>query len=395
MQLEPQRIYIKDPSAASLEIGTGDFAGELNLDGQITILQASATACEIKCASPCQPQIWQVEFAPVDFGDCNDCGKSIGFKPRLHRNPDFDNQTYLDYSQLYAFVYQGVKSGTVSAAQLATYFVEYFNEIKNQSDQHDLFLADVVVDPSNANAILITLPCDGLVTYEFQGLYQLQDNNLTAAELPTFTLVQEGQDAYYSRERMLQHSPLMAGHVFGEYPKEFFTWCEDACVILLTGCIDPCAKPYEFQNSGHLHTGATPFQLEIVVNSSYPTYAEFIEALNAAVTPCDLSTAPGVNAPAWQGEISGGSAPINIDTLDFGDGTKDFTLSNGAASITVTEVADGADLAAKLLVVYPSGTFAFAAGPPAVLTVSGPFAATAVGDFITLEEVVPYSGVGE
>ena len=45
--------------------------------------------------------------------------------------------------------------------------------------------------------------------------------------------------------------------------------------------------------------------------------------------------------------------------------------------------------------VYPSGTFAFAAGPPPLLTVSGPFAATAVGDFVTLEEVVPYHGGGE
>jgi hypothetical protein len=395
MQLEPQRIYIKDPSADTVQVLTGDFAGEINLDNQIYLLQDSASACDIKCASPCQNQIWQIEFNDVDFGDCNDCGKSIGFKVRLQRNPDFDNQTYLDYSQLYAFVYQGNKSGTVTAADLATYFLEYFQDIENQADQHDLFLAEVEIDPSNSNAILLTLPCDGLVTYEFEGIYMIPDNNLETAEEPVFTLTQEGADAYYSRERLLQHAPLLSGHVYGEYPKEFFSWCEDSCLILLTGCISPCDKPYEYQNSGHLHVGGTPFQLEIIVNSSYPTYADFINALNAAFTPCDLSTAPGVNAPAWQGEISGGSADVDITTLDFADGDKAFTLSNGAATITVTDVTDGADLATKLGTVYPSGTFAFAAGPPALLTVSGPFAATAVGDFVTLEEVVPYHGGGE
>ena len=390
MQLDKQRIYIKDPSAETVNnITTGEFAGELHLDGQIQILNASVTQCDIQCASPCVPQINRVTFSDVDFGDCNDCGKSVGFKVRLQRNPDFDNQTYLDYSQVYSFVYQGTKSGVVTGAELATYFEEYIAQLQDQPDQHDVFLGQVEVDPADSTAILITLPCDGLVTYEFQGIYQLEDNNLTAAELPVFAVDQEAEDAYYSRERMLQHAPLMAGHVFGEYPKEFFTWCESSCVIQLQGCIDPCTQPYEYPNSGHLHTGATPFDLEIVVNSSFPTYAEFITALNAALAPCDLTTAPGVEGTAIQAEIAGGTAVLDITDLDFGDGTNNYTLSNGATTLTVFDVTDGADLQAKLTAAFPSGTFAFVAGPPAELTVSGDFVSTASGTAITLAQVLP------
>lgn len=401
MQLDPQKIYIKNPDGNTLQtFTTGDFAGETIIDGQIHVLTASPTFCEVKCASPCTPQIYQITFSDVDFGDCNDCGKSIGFGVRLQRDTDFDNQTYLDYSQLYSFVYQGNAagslSGVVSAADLAQYFVDYINTLQQQNDQHDVFLATANIDPSDPNSILIELPCDGLVTYEFEGIYQLPNSNLETSEIPVFTEVQAAVNAYYSKEQLLQEAPLMAGHIFGEYPKEFHTWCENACVILLKGCIDPCAKPYEYQNSGHLHTGATPYQLMLIVNSSAPGYANFIASLNNDFTACGdanggtgISDAPGIQGPGAVAAISGGSAVLDLTTIDFGDGTNSYTLSNGAVTVTAFNVTDGADLQAKLTAAYPSGTFAFSAPN---LTVSGTFAAQAAGNSVTIQQVVqPYN----
>lgn len=395
MQGNPKDIYIKNPSAATVSVLTIDTLPEVNIDNQIQILQNSATACTVQCASPCVQQIWTITFKNVEFGTCNDCGKSVGFGVRLQRNPNFDNQTYLEYAVRRIFVYQGQQSGTVTAATLATYFEEYIENLNNQPDQHDLFGITAV---ANGNDLVITLPCTGLVTYEFENIYQLEDNNLLDTELPDFVLTQQGQDAFLSKEKMLKEVPLMAGHVFGEAPKDYFTWCETSCVIMITGCISACDSAFEYQNSNHLHSAATPFQLKLIVNSAAPGYGAFIAALNAAITPCILDDTPGSQTLSVSDAISAAPETATLDMSVFtfpATGGLDFSITNGATTVNVFGVADGTALASALTAAYPGGTFTFNAPPTNTLVVTSNFATSATATSITLSLIAQDSSYGE
>jgi len=143
MQSNAQKLWIPNPNANTLvDVGAvqgPDFAGEVRIVDQISILSASVTRCQKVCASPCEENIWEIEFGDVDFGDCNACGKSVGFTLLLNRNPDFDNQTYFEYNQRKQYVYQGNLSGTVTGATLAQWFFDYITDLQNQNDQHDQF----------------------------------------------------------------------------------------------------------------------------------------------------------------------------------------------------------------------------------------------------------------
>lgn len=390
MRQKPQILWIKDPSATTIAVGSGDFAGELTIDGQIKILADSATACIKECATPCVKNSWLIEFQDIDFGSCNDCGKQLGFVPVLQRHPDFDNQTYLDYTNRKPYVYDGEKSGTLTGAQQATYFLALIASLMFQNDQHDQFYVTAVAG-ANANEIILTYPCTGLVTYQLEGIFHPENNNLLDAELPVFTELVSGEEAVLSREKLLKHFPDNVGRVFGEAPGERFTWCGNTCIIKLKGCIDPCSD-WTNHNSGFMHSSATPIELYLYVNSDAPGFADFIDSLNTNFTACTLDGTVGTNGECYQQVIAGASVVIDVDNLLFNAAGDTFSLTNGATTLNVFDVTSGADLQAKLTAAFPSGTFVYAAGPPATLTVSGVFVATAPGTTgsIVLCRVAPY-----
>lgn len=343
MQSNPQKLWIPNPSAATLTTDV-NFPGEVRIVDQMSILAASVTNCQKVCATPCVNNVWTIQFLPVNFDDCNPCGKTVGFTLLLDRNPDFDNQTYFEYNQRKQYVYQGNLSGTVSGVDLATWFEGYINDLYNQNDQHDQFLIEVV---RNNDTLTITLPCSGLVTYNLKGIYQLPNNNLTNAELPVITEVQEGVEALLSKEKLLQQFPQEVGHVFGEAPRDTFMWCQNICVVTLKGCIDACSNFFDNQNSGHLHTGATPFDLMLYINSDAPGFADFITALNDEFNPCQLDTAPGLPAGVQEQYDAGGtSLDLNGVEFDAVNGTA-FSVKIGPMVYNVTAT-DPTDLAAQL-----------------------------------------------
>lgn len=355
MQSNAQKLWIPNPSAASLVdlealYGAGNgFDGEIRIVDQISILASSVTRCQKVCASPCQPNVWTIEFADVDFGDCNACGKSLGFTVLLDRNPDFDNQTYFEYNQRKQYVYQGNLTGVVTGIELAQWFYEYIIGLQNENDQHDQFLVEAT-DPAGTAVLELTFPCSGLIAYNVLGIYHLPNNNLTNIELPTFTETQEAVEAVLSREKLLQQFPQEVGHVFGEAPRDQFMWCQNICVITLKGCIPACSDFFDNQNSGHLHTGATPFDLMLYVNSAAPGFADFIGALNTLFpatcgTP-GLTLAPGIQAGVigLYNTLSGlpnvgGTAFTDAELAVLGlDGTEDVNLivTAGGARFVVT-----------------------------------------------------------
>lgn len=347
MQSNAQKLWIPNPNANTLvDVGAvqgPDFAGEIRIVDQISILADSVRRCQKVCASPCQENIWEIEFGDVDFGDCNACGKSVGFTLLLNRNPDFDNQTYFEYNQRKQYVYQGNLSGTVTGATLAQWFYDYITDLQNQNDQHDQFL---VVASVTGNTLTLTFPCNGLAAYSLIGIYQLPNNNLSASptnEFPVFTEIQPAVEAVLSKEKLLQQFPQEIGHVFGEAPRDQWTWCQTVCVITLKGCIDACSSFFDNQNSGHLHTGATPFDLLLYVNSAAPGFADFIADLNSLFpNACDLDTLPGFQSGV-QGPITG----VNIDSiladLDVIDGSL-VNITIGSLSFSVPNVTSVTDL---------------------------------------------------
>ena len=360
MQSNAQKLWIPNPSAATLEAVSGDFAGEVRIVDQISVLAGSVTRCQKVCASPCQENIWTIQFLPVDFGDCNACGKSVGFTLLLDRNPDFDNQTYFEYNQRKQYVFQGNLSGTYTGIQLATWFESYITDLQNQNDQHDQFHLEV---SRVGDTLTITMPCSGLIAYNLLGIYHLPNNNLPTTELPIFTETQEAVEAVLSREKLLQQFPQEIGHVFGEAPRDQWTWCQTICVITLKGCIDPCSGFYDNQNSGHLHTSATPFDLMLYVNSAAPGFANFITDLNTLFpATCGANgglTTEGGYQSGVQGDFTVGTG-INISSIladvDAVNGTL-VQVTVGTLSFSVT-ITSGADFATEVDTLFGVGTAA-------------------------------------
>jgi hypothetical protein len=358
MQRNAQKIWIPNPNAGTLvdveALQGPDFADEVRIVDQISILSTSVTRCQKVCASPCEENIWTIEFGDVDFGDCNACGKSVGFTLLLNRNPDFDNQTYFEYNQRKQYVYQGNLSGVVTGVDLATWFESYINDLINQNDQHDQFLLSVT---RSTDTLTLTFPCSGLIAYSLIGIYQLPNNNLATAEIPVFTETQEAVEAVLSREKLLQQFPQEIGHVFGEAPRDQWMWCQTVCVITLKGCIDACSSFFDNQNSGHLHTGATPFDLLLYVDSSAPGFADFIAALNNLFpNACDLDTLPG-----FQSGVQGPLTGIDISSIVFDplNGTL-INITIGALSFSLTAISP-ANLVSQIDGIFGGSAAAYSA----------------------------------
>jgi len=360
MQSNAQKLWIPNPNAGTLvdvEALQGiDFKDEVRIVDQISILSTSVTRCQKVCASPCEENIWTIEFGDVDFGDCNACGKSVGFTLLLNRNPDFDNQTYFEYNQRRQYVYQGNLNGVVFGVDLAIWFESYINDLFNQNDQHDQFLVSV----TRVNETLtLTFPCSGLIAYSLIGIYHLPNNNLATLELPVFTETQEAVEAVLSREKLLQQFPQEIGHVFGEAPRDQWMWCQTVCVITLKGCIDACSSFFDNQNSGHLHTGATPFDLLLYVDSSAPGFADFIVALNDLFpNACDLDTLPGFQSGV-QGPLTGIDITSIVDNIDPINGTL-INITIGALSFSITATGP-ADLVSQIDGIFGGSASAYSA----------------------------------
>jgi hypothetical protein len=363
MQSNAQKLWIPNPNANTLvDVGAlqgPDFAGEIRIVDQISILSDSVRRCQKVCASPCQENIWTIEFEDVDFGDCNACGKSVGFTLLLNRNPDFDNQTYFEYNMRKQYVFQGNLSGTTGStgAALAQWFYTYITDLQNQNDQHDQFLVEASLGTGpTANVLTLTFPCNGLAAYSLIGIYQLPNNNLETSEIPVFTETQAAVEAVLSREKLLQQFPQEIGHVFGEAPRDQWTWCQTVCVITLKGCIDACSSFFDNQNSGHLHTGATPFDLLLYVNSAAPGFADFIADLNGLFpNACDLDTLPGFQSGV-QGPVSGVDVSLILANIDTVNGTLvNITVGSLSFSVTLTSQV-GTDFANEINAIFGAGT---------------------------------------
>jgi len=223
------------------------------------------------------------------------------------------------------------------------------------------------------------------------GIYQLPNNNLTTAETPVFTETQEAVEAVLSREKLLQQFPQEIGHVFGEAPRDQWMWCQTVCVITLKGCIDACSSFFDNQNSGHLHTGATPFDLLLYVDSSAPGFADFIDALNTLFpNACDLDALPGFQSGV-QGDITAGIdiTPI-VDNIDAINGTL-INVTIGSLSFSVTATS-GTDLATQINGLFAPATPATYSAPD--ITFGAPlssFGSTAVISIVS----DPVNYVGE
>jgi hypothetical protein len=388
MQSNAQKLWIPSPSGSTITTDP-NFPGEIRIVDQMSILASSVSRCDKVCASPCQQNEWTIEFQNVDFGLCNECGKSVGFTLLLDRNPDFDNQTYFEYNQRKQYVYQGILSGNVTGTALAQWFFTYITDLQNQNDQHDQFLIDVSIDPANLDTLIIKLPCSGLVTYNLLGIYQLPNNNLPANELPVFFEVQDGVEAVLSREKLLQQFPQEVGHVFGEAPRDQFMWCQTICVIKLKGCIDACSDFYDNQNSGHLHTGATPFDLLMYVNSAAPGFNDFIDSLINEINSCSqLDNAPGYQS-GFIGPVTPGVDLTDlIPLIDAVNGT-DVVVTIGSLSFTLN-ITSLTDLESQINGLFGAGTAILAGN---ILELGPPV--NAFGDYVVVslpQQYVNYVG---
>jgi hypothetical protein len=271
--------------------------------------------------------------------------------------------------------------GAWTATQLANWFESYINDLYNQNDQHDQFFIEVAND--GAGTLTITLPCSGLVAYQLQGIYQIPNNNLASNEVPIFTEITPSEEAILSREKLLVQFPQEVGHVFGEAPRDQFMWCQTICVLRLKGCIDACSDFFDNQNSGHLHTGATPFDLLLYVNSAAPGFAAFIDALNDAFTVCELTDAPGFQAGV-QAPYNAGGTVIDISSLEFDsvNGTP-FFIQSGPVRIMITATS-AADLAAEINTLMGVGNASYAAPNLTFIAGAGLLNGFAVGSYITI-----------
>lgn len=396
MQSNAQKLWIKNPSAATIATQTIDGVDQVTIDGQITIVDAPVTACVKECATPCTEEQWTIVFENVDFGTCNDCAKSVGFFVVLRRNSDFDTETYLQYNGRKLFSYQGTKAGSITAPTLATYFRDEIQALQNQNDQHDLFYleAELATTTVTNDTLVITLPCTGLVSYTFEAIGQLENNNLLSTELPTITKTVDGVEAELSKEKLLQAIPMGAGHVFGEAPKDFFTWCESVCLIQLKGCYDPCQTFAENQNTGYLSTGAIPFDLLLYVNSDAPGFGDFITDINAAFANCSLDGVVGVEGVGVAVDASVTDIPLADLVFDATAGTP-YLFSNGVYEIYVPDATSGADLATKLQTLWPTAsTFIHVPGPPEEITVANEIV-TNNGGYFKIQQVMVPSIYGE
>ena len=336
MDVGPQKVFLKDPSAAS--ITSGLEANEYIIDGVLPYNSTTVTATEILCAQPCDAQTYTVTFAAVDFGDCNDCGKSVALVITLRRFANFDIQDYLHLTSRIVVSYEPdqLPTGTVTAADIADWFADEINS-QPYDDEHDYF---GISASAAAGVLTLTVNCPNKVDI----FNDESTKSLLSTELPVIAETDAGADAVLTKDQLQKEFPLMIGYVPGQGPDVTFTGCQDICVIKIQGCISACADPslLTTQNAVHLHDVATKFQFELFVNSSAPGYADFIAALNAALPAGKAVTLQYANAVGSVSVASGaGDTTLDLEAAGLTNATGVFvetgalkgSISNG--SITV------------------------------------------------------------
>lgn len=381
MQNGQRFMYVPNPDASLVEVGTGDNAGKVIFNnGEMTIVQASVTTCEKQCAQACTPQVWHIVFKNVDFENCNPCAKQVGFNIKLQRNALFDNETYLQWTQGLMKVYGGQKNGVVTAATFADYFKQIFDDANLYNGAPNNFFITATIATTNVadDTLVLEVPCP----FKLDGIYNIEDNNLLVAETQDFTLITAGQDSIYSRDELLMMAPLHSEYIPGSRPQEYFLWCQTICKVVLRGCIDACDEEAD-GNLVQLGHAAQRFELGIWVNSDHPGFEAFITALNTAFTNCTLDLVTGSKFPRYSDATGGGSAVIDLSEVDFTN-PKNFLVSNGAVNLEAIGATSIANLAALLTTIYPAGTFT---ANPTDITVTGSFLTTATGAEITFDDI--------
>mgnify|MGYP003121524580 CR=1 FL=1 len=331
MDLGPQKIFLKDPSAAS--ITSGLEANEYIIDGVLPYNSTTVTATEILCAQPCDAQTYTVTFSAVDFGDCNDCGKSVALVITLRRHSNFDIQDYLHLTSRIVVSYEPdqLPTGTVTAADIADWFADEINS-QPYDDEHDFF---GISASAAAGVLTLTVNCPNKVDI----FNDESTKSLLSTELPVIAETDAGADAVLTKDQLQKEFPLIIGYVPGQGPDVTFTGCQDICVIKIQGCISACADPslLTTQNAVHLHDVATKFQIELFVNSSAPGYADFIAALNAALPAGKAVTLTYANA-VGSVSVAGAAGDTNIDLAAAGliDGGTGLFVETGALKGTLS-----------------------------------------------------------
>ncbi len=376
MDLKPLAVFLHDPSADSIQAGLA--SGEFSIGGVLPFIGAQVTSCDIACATPCLTQEWSIQFAPVDFGTCNDCGLSVAFNIRLRRQSNFDIEDYLHLTSDLGFTYEPdqVPSGPTTAEAIRDYFVLFMNN-GAYDDEHDFF--GITATASGADTLILSVPCPIQVD-----IFQSQDS-----EPLVVTETVAGQTASLTKAQLMKEYPLMIGYVPGQNVDDTFTQCEDICVIHIKGCIPSCVDDdlnlLTTVNAVHLHDVGTKFSYKLFVNSSGAQYPAFIAELNSAVAACNaipLTAAVGSQVP-----FATAAAPAVVDLVDAGaTAAGDFvgstkvtgSFSNGVTTIYFTTTAavppaavNVSDILLDLLAAGGVGTFA-ASGTSAI-DVNAPF----------------------
>lgn len=326
MDLKPLAVFLHDPSADSIQAGLA--SGEFSIGGVLPFIGAQVTTCDIACATPCLTQEWSIQFAPVDFGTCNDCGLSVAFNIRLRRQSNFDIEDYLHLTSDLGFTYEPdqVPSGPTSATVIRNYFVEFMNN-GAYDDEHDFF--GITATASGADTLILSVPCPIQVD-----VFQSQDS-----EPLVVTETIAGQTASLTKAQLMKEYPLMIGYVPGQNVDDTFTQCEDICVIHIKGCIPSCVDDdlnlLTTVNAVHLHDVGTKFSYKLFVNSSGAQYPAFIAELNAAVAACNsvpLTAVVGSQVP-FVTDVTATS--LDLTTIGADAGTEAFgTYTSAKGSIT-------------------------------------------------------------
>lgn len=330
MDLRPTAVFLHNPSAATLVENDG---GDWTIDGVLPFFPDDITACTISCATACQPQQWSIVFTDVDFGDCNDCGRNVSFLIRLRRQANFDIEDYLHLTTSLQYTYEPevLPSGAVTAATLSAYFLDYFNGNAVYDDEHDNFgiTASLATTTVADDTLVLTVPCP----------VQADVFQAHGSEALTITETVQGVTATLTRDQLLKEYPLMIGYVPGQAPDDTFTYCEDICVIDVTGCINSCTTNEELittYNSVHLHTVGTKFSYKLFVNSAAPGYVEFLAALTGTIGACGAVRIEfGSSVPSAQ---ANGIIPMEEAGADatgefVGCTSANGTVSNGTLTV--------------------------------------------------------------
>lgn len=391
MDLGATKLWIANPTAEMIQPGLEAAKGEIAISDRLNFFSDHVTEVEINCAKQCEEQVYTITFADVDFGDCNECGKTVGFTMIVRRKPDFDIDDYLHVTTRLSVSYEpnAVPSGVVTAATFATWFADFFDN-GAYDDEHDFFGVTAVASGAD---LILTVPCPTKLD-----IYPEEGGELIPAQIVETT---PGEEAYLTKAQMQKLFPLGIGYVMGQGPDETFTGCQDVCIIDIRGCIPTCVEHdkdlLHTENAVHLHEVGTKFWYQIIVDSSAEEYSDFVTALNAVLPPTIQIPFDVANTSLSLAEavVGGSNTVLDLATLatvtaDTFDSPISGSISNGAITLEFENIATIADLVTALNTAYPTTPVSFGdatTGDNLFEVIDAtPFATTATGPITLLVE---------